>query len=67
MSLPKSLNIKIGMRLDEVEKLVILRTLQSVSGDKSMAAKILGISVKTLQRKLREYLAYRLDSHVLEE
>jgi DNA-binding NtrC family response regulator len=58
-----NLKIKIGMSLDEIEKLVIFRTLQCSSGDKTATAKILGISLKTLQRKLKSYISYRLDLH----
>ncbi|MFA6599426.1 MAG: sigma-54 dependent transcriptional regulator [Candidatus Omnitrophota bacterium] len=41
--------------LNEVEKQVIARTLAEVKGNKSLAAKKLGISRRTLYRKLDEY------------
>ncbi|MCI0545910.1 MAG: sigma-54 dependent transcriptional regulator [Candidatus Rokubacteria bacterium] len=40
--------------LDELEHQYIRRVLDEVHGDKSAAAKILGVSVRTLQRKAKE-------------
>jgi DNA-binding NtrC family response regulator len=45
----------VGTTLDEAEKQLILRTLASVSNNKTRAAEILGISVKTLHNKLHRY------------
>jgi two-component system response regulator HydG len=44
-----------GRSLKEVEKVVILRTLEEVGGNRTHAARILGISRRTLQLKLKEY------------
>lgn len=44
-----------GMTLKEIEKLAILRALQETGGNRTHAAKRLGISVRTLRNKLREY------------
>ena len=41
--------------LEEAEKLVILKTLEEVDGNKSEAARRLGITRKTLQSKLSKY------------
>jgi DNA-binding NtrC family response regulator len=41
--------------LDEVERLHILRVLREAGGNRERAAIILGISARTLYRKLREY------------
>ncbi len=41
--------------LDEVEKKTILHTLKFVNGNKTKAALILGIGLKTLYRKLEKY------------
>jgi two-component system response regulator HydG len=41
--------------LEEAEKLVILKTLDEVDGNKSEAARRLGITRKTLQSKLNKY------------
>ncbi len=44
-----------GVRLTALEKLAIERALKNVNGNKSLAAKELGISRRTLYRKLEEY------------
>ena len=43
------------MSLEEVEKSTILRTLEYTSGNKSEAARLLGITRKTLHKKLKKY------------
>ncbi len=43
--------------LDEMERRYILRVLESVGGNKSTAARILGLDRRTLYRKLETYLA----------
>ena len=42
-----------GMKLAEIERLAIMQTLGKVDGNRTRAARELGISVRTLQRKLR--------------
>jgi two-component system response regulator HydG len=44
-----------GMTLKEVEKEVIIQTLSDTKGSRTQTARILGISRKTLQNKLKEY------------
>ncbi|MFB0505432.1 MAG: sigma-54-dependent transcriptional regulator [Thermodesulfobacteriota bacterium] len=44
-----------GMTLKEVEKEVIVQTLEETEGNRTQTARILGISRKTLQNKLKEY------------
>jgi len=44
-----------GLRLDEVERRYILRTLHRLNGNRTRAAKALGISVRCLQYKLKAY------------
>jgi len=44
-----------GRSLKEVEKEMILKTLDDMSGNRTHTAKILGISRRTLQLKLKEY------------
>jgi two-component system response regulator HydG len=50
-----SLNLSAGRSLKEVEKVMILRTLEETGGNRTHAARILGISRRTLQLKLKEY------------
>ncbi|NVK75079.1 MAG: sigma-54-dependent Fis family transcriptional regulator [Oceanospirillaceae bacterium] len=47
--------IPIGMRLDDLEKIAILKTLKNNQGNKTDTANQLGISVKTLYNKLDKY------------
>lgn len=41
--------------LKEIERELILKTLEEVGGNKTKAAKILGLSVRTIRNKLNEY------------
>jgi DNA-binding NtrC family response regulator len=41
--------------MQEIEKEAILRTLRETEGNRTKAAEILGIGLRTLQRKLKEY------------
>ena len=43
------------MPLEEVERRHILRVLQAVGGNRTLAAKILGLDRKTLYRKLERF------------
>jgi DNA-binding NtrC family response regulator len=42
-------------RMDEIEKEAILRALEETGGNRTRAAELLGIGLRTLQRKLKEY------------
>lgn len=44
-----------GIRLDEIERQAILTTLHQMSGNQTRAAKVLGISDRTLREKIRRY------------
>jgi DNA-binding NtrC family response regulator len=50
-----SLSIHVGMPLEEVERQVILNTLVKTDNNKTRAAEILQISLKTLHNKLKHY------------
>jgi DNA-binding NtrC family response regulator len=47
--------VRVGSTVGEGERLLILRTLESTGQNKTRAAEILGISLKTLHNKLKEY------------
>jgi two-component system response regulator HydG len=46
------LTFEIGTPLEEIELRVIRETLRRTRGDKSVAAQLLGISTRTIYRKL---------------
>lgn len=50
--------IRVGTTVDEAERLLILRTLESTGQNKTRAAEILGVSLKTLHNKLKEYSSH---------
>ncbi|MBN1575816.1 MAG: sigma-54-dependent Fis family transcriptional regulator [Chitinispirillaceae bacterium] len=47
--------IQAGMTVAEAEKLLIYRTLESCQQNRTRAAEMLGISIRTLRNKLNEY------------
>ena len=47
--------IPVGTTMEEVEKMVLFRTLEQVNYNKTKAAQILGISLKTIHNKLSKY------------
>jgi len=53
--------VRVGSTVDEAERLLILRTLESTGQNKTRAAEILGVSLKTLHNKLKEYNHSRED------
>lgn len=50
-----SLNIQVGMKLKAIEKVVILETLRQQKYNRTKTAGVLGIGIRTLQRKLKLY------------
>jgi DNA-binding NtrC family response regulator len=49
--------VQVGATVDEAERLLILRTLEATGQNKTRAAEILGVSLKTLHNKLKAYSA----------
>ena len=45
----------IGQTVDDVERALILRTLERCNGNRTSASTILGISVRTMRNKLRSF------------
>jgi DNA-binding NtrC family response regulator len=52
---PDTVRLPVGTTVSEAEKALILLTLQHTKNNKTRAADILGISLKTLFNKLKEY------------
>jgi two-component system response regulator FlrC len=50
-----ALDLSLGMSLSEVERRLILQTLEHTENNRTKAAHILGISIRTLRNKLNEY------------
>lgn len=56
-----TVRVPLGATVAEAERLLILRTLDAEHNNKTRAAERLGISLKTLQNKLKEYQAREAD------
>jgi DNA-binding NtrC family response regulator len=54
--------VHVGTTVDEAERLLILRTLEATGQNKTRAAEILGVSLKTLHNKVKEYVRNRQDT-----
>jgi DNA-binding NtrC family response regulator len=50
-----TLSLPVGTPIEEVERQMIMRTLQKTDNNKTRAAELLGISLKTLHNKIRLY------------
>src|ERR1700690_1010398 len=50
-----SIRVGVGTTVGEAERLLIVKTLESTNNNKTRAAEVLGISLKTLHNKLKEY------------
>jgi DNA-binding NtrC family response regulator len=46
---------EVARTMEQIEREAILRTLRETEGNRTRAAEILGIGLRTLQRKLKEY------------
>jgi DNA-binding NtrC family response regulator len=53
------LQVRVGSTVAEVERTLTLATLQQCGGVKEKAAQMLGVSLKTLYNRLREYDSQR--------
>jgi transcriptional regulator with PAS, ATPase and Fis domain len=56
-----AITVQVGATVDEAERMLILRTLEATGQNKTRAAEILGVSLKTLHNKLKEYSLARQD------
>ena len=48
-------HVAVGTTIHDMEKRLIMSTLESVEGNRTKAASLLGISIRTLRNKLNEY------------
>ena len=55
------LEVPVGLKLETVERQYILQTLYFVQQNRTKAAEILGISIRTLRNKLNQY---RMEGHL---
>ena len=51
----------IGSTVGEVERELVLQTLARCHGNRTRAARVLGVSVRTLRNKIRQYAAEGID------
>jgi DNA-binding NtrC family response regulator len=59
---PDAVRFAVGTTVEEAEKGLILRTLEHTHNNKTRAAEILDISLKTLHNKLKEYAGAKGDA-----
>jgi transcriptional regulator with PAS, ATPase and Fis domain len=52
---PRNVHLSVGTTVGEAERQLIFKTLDATNNNKTRAAEILGISLKTLHNKLKEY------------
>ncbi len=57
MSPERVVGLLIGATVEEIERELILQTLASCDGNRTHAARILGMSLRTLRYKIRHYSA----------
>ena len=50
-------NVSVGLTMKEMERELILKTLERMEGNRTRTAEILGISLRSLQYKLKDYEA----------
>ncbi len=51
----QSVDVSLGATLEEMEETFVCKTLAWLDGNRTEAAKVLGIGRRTLQRKLKRY------------
>jgi DNA-binding NtrC family response regulator len=51
----------IGSTVGEIERALVLQTLARCDGNRTRASRVLGVSVRTLRNKIRQYSADGID------
>ncbi len=55
-----------ALTMDEIERRAIIQALEKTGGNRTQAAEMLGIGLRTLQRKLKEYrMAGKADGELI--
>lgn len=55
------ISLPIGTTVAEIERELVLQTLASCKGNRTHAARVLGVSVRTLRNRIRLYSARGID------
>ncbi len=58
---PSATEALVGLPVADVERDLILATLRQTEGNRTHAAHVLGISIRTMRNKLREYADQGVD------
>jgi DNA-binding NtrC family response regulator len=53
--------VPVGVKVADVERELVLRTLAGCNGNRTHAARALGISIRTLRNRIRLYAARGID------
>ncbi|WP_249780594.1 helix-turn-helix domain-containing protein [Bradyrhizobium sp. dw_78] len=61
LALNEIVPLLIGSTVDEIERELVLQTLARCDGNRTRAARVLGVSVRTLRNKIRIYSARGID------
>jgi DNA-binding NtrC family response regulator len=51
----------IGSTVGEIERELVLQTLARCNANRTRAARVLGVSVRTMRNKIRQYMAEGID------
>jgi DNA-binding NtrC family response regulator len=51
------IRLLIGSTVEEVEQALVVQTLARCDGNRTQAARVLGLSVRTLRNKIRAYIS----------
>ena len=51
------IRLLIGSTVEDVERALVVQTLARCDGNRTQAARVLGLSVRTLRNKIRVYIA----------
>ena len=61
LALNEIVPLLIGSTVGEIERELVLQTLARCNGNRTRAARVLGVSVRTLRNKIRQYSAEGID------